>query len=179
MNTQNLLPFMPGTVVTNIDTSAWEDSVVVFGNIDQDELRNFESLGIPVIGISCPGSFEFQMHNNLILAEYYTTPLAVVNIWGDMDNLTYYHDAELKEDWVQHLTERNAGGLLDRWLRGSFNRNLHNYFNALAVKQVWYRTKYYSCSTFESVSEVIKCDFVEEWFVNKTRVEFGSLTKNI
>jgi hypothetical protein len=80
----------------------WGESIVIFGcslvfgvGLAEDETIPYQLSKIlkkNVVNMGVPGSsVEFNLYNNLILKKGYPNPLAVVNLWTNIERTTQYN----------------------------------------------------------------------------------------
>jgi hypothetical protein len=155
------------------DQVDWKNSVVMFGcsttfgdGVNQDDTipaQLSKIIGRPVINMGAGGSGQmWSLHNAIVLKEYYTTPVAVVNFWPSIYRTTTYNmnGPEKQGPW-------NENSIYQNWIQHG-NAESQAYFTHLLSKNIWHNNAiYYDFTWCDIMSYVTGCDMVPEESVTK------------
>ena len=167
----------------NID---WAKSVVMFGcslvfgvGLAEDEIIPYQLSKIlkkNVINMGAAGSsVEFNLYNNLILKKGYPTPLAVINLWTNIERTTQYNKYNILDlgEWntKQSKFQRFKNFILSNSVKNNQTCTINGYFNMLMAKLLWdsNKIKYYEASFFENTTKIHNIDFLSTQIVDQAR----------
>lgn len=149
----------------------WHKSIVIFGcsyvygigSAEDETISAFleQITGMPVVNLGAAGSSPlFALHNSIILSEAYPIPKAVVIGWSSAYRCPYYN-----KYGVLHCGHWNSDKqkLTDVWCNNQVNPLINLKLTAKIFKELWNtKTNYYEFSQFNSSSNVIKCDYIQQ-----------------
>lgn len=142
------------------DQVDWKNAIVLFGcslvygtGVDDSDTiaANLEKItGIQVVNLGQGGtSCQYLYHNNVILAENFPTPKAVVNIWTSFERTIKY--GRFKIDNIGPWNTNNTKDLTQNAVENGI-------LFAKSARLIWKNTKYYEASFFPEVCKELKCD---------------------
>jgi hypothetical protein len=164
----------------------WGESIVIFGcslvfgvGLAEDETITYQLSKIlkkNVINMGVPGSsVEFNLYNNLILKKGYPSPLAVVNLWTNIERTTQYNEYKVLDlgEWnfKQSKFDRFKNFILNDVIKNNQTCTINGYFNMLMTKLLWDSNKieYYEASFFENTAKIHNIDFLSTQIVDQAR----------
>jgi hypothetical protein len=145
----------------------WENSVVILGcsnvmgiGVAEDETVSSQLsqlIGKPVINLGVPGSaIDHSFYNTTILAEYYPTPYAVVNIWTTLDRCSYFNPKNLIKcgPWTPNHP------FYKEFSKDDYHAIVTAKMISSACKLIWKNTRYYESSYFDRTAHYLNCAYV-------------------
>ena len=91
--------FIPANYNRTYSDVEWSDSVVIFGSnwVHNNTLSDYTERPVINVGVE-ESSISFSVYNQIALAEHCTwhAPYAVVNVWPEIFNHTFFGSVEAK-----------------------------------------------------------------------------------
>lgn len=150
----------------------WSESVVVFGcsNVfgtgldEEDTITSCLSkiINRPVINMGvAASSMYFSLNNSVILNEYYPTPKGIVQLWTNIDRITYYRKNKIDHlgGWILEGIPSEKSGFYGAWALDEVNIKTNALFAQMISRQLWRNhCSYYEATFFEGTAKTLKCD---------------------
>lgn len=158
------------------DQIDWGDSVVIFGcsNVfgsgltEEETISNQLSMRLnrPVINMGVPGSsIIYSLFNQIVLAETYPKPYAVINLWTVINRLSYFYENGPCHvgPWTAQQPSKNIFGrsiktVFEAWNISDVNPVLYSNFLQRMAEIIWKDTKHFQGTFFLNTRDALNVE---------------------